>query len=103
MAEDKVWQFIGTEETMGVLCDVFLVATDRESKISTIYFFQSQTKIPDGAFEGTRQIEPSRKARCIARIMLSSQSMDVLLKALADNRGLMLASTSPSVKEEPKQ
>lgn len=97
MAEQKVWTFVGTEETLGVLCDVFLVATDRESKISTVYFYQSQTRIPDGSLEGTTQAEPSFKARCIARIMLSSQSMDALLKALADNRGLLLASTSSSV------
>lgn len=96
MADEKTWSFIGTEETLGVLCDVFLVATDSDSKISTVYFYQSQTRIPDGSLEGTSQVQPSYKARCIARIMLSSQSMDALLKALADNRGLVLASMSPS-------
>lgn len=86
MADDRPWEFIGTEETMGVLCDVFLVATDTDSKISTLYFFQSQTKIGDNTTEGTRELQPSRKAKCIARIMLSAKSVDVLFRALAENK-----------------
>ncbi len=90
MADDKPWQFIGTEETLGVLCDVFLVATDNTSQISTLYFFQSQTRIPDSTLDGTLQVESSHKAKCIARIMLAPQSFDVLLNALAANKGLEL-------------
>src|SRR5690349_21497397 len=90
MAAEDTWQFIGTEETLGVLCDVFLVSTDNESKISTLYFYQSQPRISEGIMGQTVRTPPTRSARCIARIMVSTQSFDVLLNALAANKGLEL-------------
>jgi len=90
MADETPWQFIGTEETLGVFCDVFMVATDTKSNVTTLYFFQSQTRIPEGGLDATTRVEPSYKAKCIARIMVASNGLEVLLKAIADNRGLQV-------------
>jgi hypothetical protein len=83
MADEKPWQFVGTEDTLGVVCDVFVVAADPKNTLSTVYFFQSQTSIPGDAMGQTRTIEASRKARCIARIMLTPDSVEALRTALA--------------------
>src|SRR6185503_13212346 len=80
----------GAAEVSAVYADIFVVATEKETNMASIYFFQTQVTMPD--FEtGLRTSEIKRSAaNCVGRIVLAPKGMEVLLGALAENRGYTL-------------
>lgn len=82
-------QIEGMEEAVGTYADVFLVATADETKISNLYFFQSQISVPSIG-SGTEHVGGRKSAQCIAHIVLSDFGLETLLQSLAENRGYIL-------------
>lgn len=88
----------GNEDLPATYADIFVVASETESNMATIFFFQSHVQMPEyqvGELR-TTQLGARQKAQCVSRILLTPQGVDVLLRALADNRGLALV---PKVEE----
>ena len=82
-------QLLGQDELLATYADVFLVATENETRMSTLYFFQSEFSVPS-LEDGTKLYGRRQKAKCVAKIILSPKSMDLLANALAENRSVVL-------------
>jgi hypothetical protein len=93
MAENtpkESFELTGAEDVPATYTDIFAVATEAETGMSTIYFFQRH---PDAQiFSGSQGTveDATRKGRCVARMLLSSKGVDALLQALAQNQGFTL-------------
>ena len=83
----------GMEDEVGVYADIFLVATTDETLVSNLYFFQSRISVPS-IDSGTANVGGRKNARCVAHVVLSEKGVEVLLKSLAENRGLILTKKS---------
>jgi predicted enzyme related to lactoylglutathione lyase len=92
------FKITGVEEVPTTYSDVFMVASEHETGMSTIYFLQSQLPLPSGRI-GTTRVPPSvGTAKCVARILFSERGFTKLLEALADNQGFIL---QPKNQEQP--
>jgi hypothetical protein len=87
-------QLSGAEEMPATYSDVFVVATEKDTNMSNLFFFQSQVPITALQSYGTVQMAGRQHAKCVAHLILTERAMDILFKSLADNRGIKLPSQS---------
>jgi hypothetical protein len=82
-------QLTGMEEAPATYADTFLVATENETHMSNLFFFQSQISVPS-IDSGTIHVGARKKAQCVSHLILSEKGMEALLHSLAENRGYTL-------------
>lgn len=99
----KKLQLMGADELLATYSDVFLVINERETNMSNLFFFQSQTPIPAFTDYGTMQVSGRGKAKCVAHLIFTEKGMEALLKSLAENRGYTLQKNSEAQEQQEEQ
>ncbi|MDX6447522.1 MAG: hypothetical protein QOH71_4596 [Blastocatellia bacterium] len=84
-------QTVGSEEIPATYSDVFVVTNEAGTGVASIYFYQKTLPDRTAVFGGTEEGIRIPRAKCVSRIVMSPQSTDKLLEALAKNRGFTIA------------
>jgi hypothetical protein len=80
-------QLVGIDDIDLTFADTFAVVTENETRLSTLYFFQSQPDLPTSTMaDGTRQFPRRKTAKCVGRILIAETGISQLAKALVENR-----------------
>ena len=83
----------GMDETAATYADVFVITTESDTNMASIYFFQSQVSAVPETRAGqltTTQMGARQKAKCVGRVILAPKGLEILLSAMAENRGFTL-------------
>lgn len=87
---DQAVALTGTGDVLASYSDVFVVTSESETGMASIYFYQRQFGDREVVLGKTEQGLKAPRAKCISRIIMSSPGIVVLLEALAKNRGFTL-------------
>jgi hypothetical protein len=81
--------FLGMDQVPSLYADSFIVASTGE--VVQLYFFRNSPPPLSGAELGTTRSREATEAQCFARIVVSQNGFAKLLRAMADNAGLVIS------------
>jgi hypothetical protein len=83
-------QLLGSGDVPATYSDVFVVTAEVETGMASIFFYQRLLADRTVVLGKTEERTQTTKAKCVHRIVMSSQGITALLQSLATNRGFTL-------------